>query len=62
MVNYIVDSLGLVQFRLDEVIVRVIVNEKFHLAEIALAIRKQLGQLQAVGINVRVVHQGVVEI
>ena len=61
MPGYIIDALVLVQLRLDIVVVRLVLYQKFHLGEIALAVRKQLGKVDTVGINVGIVYQSIIE-
>ena len=60
VVNDIVDALCLVQLGLDEVVVGVVMDDELNVLEVAVAVGEQLGQVDAVGINVRVVNEGVV--
>ena len=50
MIDYIVDALSLVQLCLNEVVIGIVVDDEFDVGEVALAIREQLGQLNAVGV------------
>ncbi len=56
----IIDPLVLIQLRLDKIVVSVIVENKFHLGEVSLAVPEQLGQVNAVGEDVRVIYERIV--
>ena len=62
MIHHIVNTLGLVQFSLHKVVVGLVLNQELHLGEIALAVREQLGQINAIAEHMAVVHQGIVVI
>ena len=59
--GHIVNAFVLIKIRLYKVIIGFVLYQEFHLGEIALAVRKQLGKVNAVGINMSIVHQGIVE-
>lgn len=59
--GHIVHAFVLIKIRLYKVIIGFVLYQEFHLGEIALAVRKQLGKVNAVGINMGIVHQGIVE-
>ena len=60
MVGHIVDALVCIQLSLDEVVVGVIMYDELDVLEVTLAVREQLGQLNAVGVYVGIVYQGVI--
>lgn len=57
--GHIVEAVAL-HLRLDKVAVRVVAQDELDLGEVALAVRESLGQVDAVGIHMAVVHEGVV--
>ena len=60
MTGDVVDALSLVQLCDDEVVVGVVMDDELNIGKVALAVGEQLGQLDAVGEHVCVIHQGVV--
>lgn len=53
--SHIVNSITFIQLCLHKVVVAVIVQHKFHLGEVALAIIEVLGQVNAVGVEVSII-------
>jgi len=53
--SHIVNSITFIQLCLHKVIVGVVVQHKFHLGEVTLAVTELLGQVNAVGVEVAVI-------
>lgn len=60
MIRHIVNSGGFIQHGLYIIAVGLIPQKELHLGEVALAVREQLGQLNTIGVNVRIIYEGVV--
>ena len=60
MAGDIVDALGLVQLSDNKVVVGVVMDDEFNIPEVTLAVGEQLGQLNAVGVDMGIIHQGVI--
>ena len=50
MLHHVVNALRLVQLRLDEVVVGIVVDDELNILEVTLAVGEQLGQIDAVGV------------
>ena len=55
MSSHIVNTVTFIQLCLHKVVVGVIVQHKFHLGEVALAVTELLGQVNAIGVEVAVI-------
>ena len=60
MAGDVVDALSLVQLCDDEVVVGVVMDDELNIVKVTLAVGEQLGQLDAVGEHMGVIHQGIV--
>ena len=59
MTDHIVHTLGLVQLGNDVVVVGIVVDQELNILEVACAVREQLGQVNAIGVEVTIVHQSI---
>ena len=60
MIGHIPNALGLVELADEEITIRIVVDDKLHFGEVSASIGKLLRHVDAVDIDVAIVHEGII--
>ena len=60
MIGHIPNALGLIELADEEVVVRIVVDDELDFREVAAPIGKLLGHVNAIEIDVAIIHEGVI--